>query len=123
MRLTLSDDAVVTLETGADLDRTFEEVCESNPNARVEQTKEGAILIMPPAGLESSHRNNGISARLYIWAEADSRGVTFDSNTVFLLPDGSKLRPDAAWIRNEKNESLSDREIEGFCSGCSGFCR
>ena len=64
MQLTLSDGDVVTLETRADLDRTFQEVIEANPNARVEETKDGIILIMPPAGYESSHRNIRIASRL-----------------------------------------------------------
>ena len=65
--------------------------CRANPDLRLERTAEGEILIVPPAGSESSFRNSKLTAQLDRWAEADGRGNAFDSSGQFFLPDGSAL--------------------------------
>ena len=72
--------------------------CHANPDLRCERTAEGEIVIVPPAGGESSYRSNKVSAQLDRWAEKDGRGRTFDSSVEFLLPDGSALSPNASWV-------------------------
>ncbi|HTA43076.1 MAG TPA: Uma2 family endonuclease [Bryobacteraceae bacterium] len=46
----------------------FFHFCIANPGWRIEQTAVGEIIIMPPAGWDSGHRNLAVSARLYHWA-------------------------------------------------------
>src|SRR5258706_16155682 len=74
--------------------------CRANPDLRVERTAKGEIVIVPPAGYESSYRSLSVSGQLYRWAEKDGRGKACDSSAEFLLPDGSALSPDAAWVSN-----------------------
>ena len=75
--------------------------CRTNPDLRVERGAEGEIIVMPPAGFESSFRNSSLTAQLHNWAEAGDRGHAFDSSAQFLLPDGSALSPDASWVSKE----------------------
>ncbi len=77
-------------------DDAFVAFCRANPEVRVERTEEGEIVIVPPAGGESSHRSLKVAVQLDRWTEDDTRGEAFDSSAEFMLPDGSALSPDAA---------------------------
>jgi Uma2 family endonuclease len=95
--------------------------CRANPDLRVERTAEGEILIVPPAGFESSHRSLSVAAQLHNWAEEDGRGKAFDSSGQFLLGDGSALSPDAAWVSNESWRRFPRRQRKGFPPLCPEF--
>jgi len=95
--------------------------CRANPNLRVERNAEGEILIVPPAGGESSNRSLKVAVRLGRWAEKDGRGEAFDSSAQFMLPDGSALSPDAAWVSNESLHRLSREQRKQFLRLCPEF--
>ena len=38
-------------------DDEFYEFCQHNPDLRIERTATGALVVMPPTGGESGHRN------------------------------------------------------------------
>ena len=80
--------------------------CQANPDLRVEHSAEGEIVIVPPAGMESDYRSTSAAAQLLNWAERDGRGKAFGGTVQFLLPDGSGLSPDAAWVSNETLHSV-----------------
>ncbi len=101
------DRQILTLHHLADLDRAFDEVCRLNPEARIEQTSEGEIVIMPPAGGESGFQSGEVFWQLNSWAKRDGAGRAFDSSAGFRLPNGAKRSPDASWVRNEKIRALS----------------
>src|SRR6266581_5097816 len=102
-------------------DKTYFAFCVANPGLRVERTAEGEIVIVPPAGVESSHRNLGVAAQLHNWAEKDGRGKGFDSSAEFLLPDGSALSPDAAWVSNRSLGKLNREQKRKFPPLCPQF--
>lgn len=95
--------------------------CRANPDLRLERTAEGEILIVPPAGSESSYRNSKLTAQLDRWAEADGRGKAFDSSGQFFLPDGSALSPDAAWVSNVRLRSIPREKRKEFLHLCPEF--
>src|SRR5437764_1187511 len=88
-------------------DREYFEFCQANPDLRVERTAKGEIVVAPPAGFESDYRSNKASAQLERWAERDGRGRAFGPSVQFILPDGSGLSPDAAWVSNESIARIS----------------
>jgi Uma2 family endonuclease len=74
-------------------DDEFFEFCARNRKLRVERDASGEIIIMPPAGFETSYRNNDLSAQLFNWAKRDGRGIAADSNSEYLLPNGAARSP------------------------------
>ena len=97
-------------------DEQFEKLCQDNPDLRIELTSRGELIIMPPTGMKTGWRNSKITGRLLEWTEKDGSGLSFDSSTLFTLPDGSKRSPDASWIRRERVEKLSQEEQAGFAA-------
>ncbi|HEV8158528.1 MAG TPA: Uma2 family endonuclease [Pyrinomonadaceae bacterium] len=102
-------------------DDEFEKFCRHNPDMEIELTKEGELVIMPPTGGKTGHRNFSLIVRFGNWAEKDGSGLAFDSSTVFKLPNGAKRSPDLAWIKNERWEKLTDTGQEKFPPLCPDF--
>jgi Uma2 family endonuclease len=102
-------------------DQAYLAFCRANPDLRVERNAKGEILIVPPAGSESSYRSASVAAQLFNWAERDGHGKPFDSSAQFMLPDGSALSPDAAWVSNESLHRFSKQERKGFLHLCPEF--
>ncbi len=95
--------------------------CAENEFLRVERDANGEILIMTPAGSRTSHMNMRIGRLLDEWAEQDGRGIAFDSNGGFSLPDGSMRAADAAWIERKRWEALSGKDQARFAPLCPDF--
>lgn len=102
-------------------DAQFALLCQENPELRLELTAQGELIIMPPTGSKTGWRNNEISYSLTAWAKADGTGLTFDSSTLFTLPNGAKRSPDASWMRKDRWSTLSVGEQEGFAPLCPEF--
>ena len=102
-------------------DEEFFEFCGKHPDLRMERTAEGDILIMPPAGDESSFQNLEVASELHRWAKRDGRGRAFDSSAGFVLPDGACLSPDACWILNSRLKSFTKEEKRRFLTVCPDF--
>ena len=62
-----------------------------------------------------------VAAQLFNWAERDGHGKPFDSSAQFMLPDGSALSPDAAWVSNEALRRLSRQQRKEFLPLCPEF--
>lgn len=102
-------------------DDEFYAFCQANPELKVERTATGQIIIMALTGGKTGIKNTEITAELTIWNRKARSGVTFDSSTGFRLPNGAIRSPDAAWIRNERWQSLSETEQEKFPPLCPDF--
>jgi len=118
MQIAISDlDVPATLILNRDhplTDEAYFAFCEANPDLNAERTPEGEIIIVPPVGGESDFRSEEASGTLGEWAKRDGRGKRFGSSVQFLLPDGSGLSPDAAWVSDERLAVLSKRERQQF---------
>jgi Uma2 family endonuclease len=113
---------MVTVRSGLRVsDRAFWRLCQDNPDLRLERTARGELIVMPPAGSEIGHCNAGVSAQLWIWAQADGTGLSFDSSAGFTLPSGSIRSPDASWIVRERWEALSKEDRRKFAPICPDF--
>jgi Uma2 family endonuclease len=95
--------------------------CAANDGLRVERAANGEILVMTPAGSKTGKKNTDVIIDLGMWNRENDRGVVFESNTGFTLPDGSMLSPDAAWVERRRWEALSDRDQERFAPICPDF--
>jgi Uma2 family endonuclease len=92
----------------------FTRLCYANPNAKLELTSTGALVVMSPTGGESGSRNLKLSQRLGNWTDSDGTGIAFDSSTMFKLPSGAFRSPDASWIELSRWDSLTDQQKLGF---------
>lgn len=75
---------------------------------------------------ETGNINLKLGTRVEIWNETEDTGLTFDSSTAFKLPDGSTRSPNVAWIRNDRWNTLTDRQqdrtdVRQFPPVCSDF--
>jgi Uma2 family endonuclease len=102
-------------------DAQFLRLCRDNRDLRFELTAGGELIIMPPTGSITGWRNADINYQLTDWAKRDGTGLTFDSSTGFKLPSGAKRSPDAAWIRRDRWDALTEQEKEGFAPLCPDF--
>ena len=82
-------------------DDEFAELCRLNPELQIERTCEGELVIMAPTGGKTGRRNFKLIAAFGLWADKDGTGQSFDSSTLFTLPNGARRSPDLSWIRNE----------------------
>ncbi len=99
----------------------FHEYSRLNPELRIEQTKEGNMIIMLPAYTETGNKNFKLTVEFGIWVKQNGQGEGFDSSTGFILPNGAKRAPDASWIRREHWEALSKKARQKFAHICPDF--
>jgi Uma2 family endonuclease len=99
----------------------FFEFCSQNSDLRIERDANGEIVIMPGTGGETGNRNSKLNARLTIWSERDGRGQSFDSSTMYLLPNGAARSPDASWVLNTRLKQLTREEKKRFMPLCPDF--
>jgi Uma2 family endonuclease len=88
--------------------------CHANPELRIERLASGEVVIMPPTHSRSGAQNAALVAQLVLWAHKDGRGVAFDNNTGFDLPNGANRSPDAAWVLKSRIEALSQEDREEY---------
>ena len=99
----------------------FMELCQENPELRLELTAHGELVIMPPTGSESGWRSGQVFLSLGTWAKQDGTGLSFDSSTGFTLPNGAIRSPDASWIQRERWTALTKAQREKFAPICPDF--
>src|SRR6266850_4584652 len=92
----------------------FFQLCSDNRELRMELTAQKELVIMAPAGLESSWRNSIICHHLTDWALKDGTGVALDATGGYTLPNGAVRAPDASWMPRERWEALRKEEREKF---------
>lgn len=88
-------------------DEQFYQLCQANPDIKLERNADGELIVMPPTGWETGKRNTKLTQRLANWTDADGTGIAFDSSTGFKLPNGADRSPDAAWVRKERLDALN----------------
>jgi Uma2 family endonuclease len=91
----------------------FDQLCLDNPELRLELTKDGELIVMPPTGGESGKRNFNLATEVGIWNRQTDLGEAFDSSTGydFIAIGGGKMSPDVSWIEKSR---LVGVEIVGF---------
>ncbi|HKQ92876.1 MAG TPA: Uma2 family endonuclease [Blastocatellia bacterium] len=99
----------------------FFDMCRRNPDLRVEMSKEGDIIFMPPIGGETSGQIFKIIRDFGIWAIKDGTGIGFESKASFIMPNGAKRSPYISWIKLERWNKLSKDEREWFPHICPDF--
>jgi len=102
-------------------DEDFEAFCLANDFLRLERTREGEVIVHAPAGGFTSRGNFEVLRQLGAWWGEHRRGILFDSNCGFFLPDGSMLGPDAAYVTAEKMQGLREEDLVKLPRFCPDF--
>lgn len=103
-------------------DQTFERIVNANPEWNFEQTAQGELIIVPPTGGTSGRKNSSLTGQLDAWVDVNlSLGESFDSNTLFVLPNGAKRSPDASWVARERWDALTRQQQDGYPPLCPDF--
>lgn len=92
----------------------FYSFCADNPDLRIEQDKNGKLIIMPPVELDGGARENAVTAQLYHWWEQHRKGLTFSPSTGFKLPDHSTRSADGSWVSEERLAAIPRAERKKF---------
>ena len=98
----------------------FEQLCQDNPDLRLELTANGELVTMAPAGLESSGKNGDLFGQVCYWNLKTKQGKVFDSSGGLTLPSGAVRSPDVTWIEKSRFEHVSSivRTVFNLCIPC-----
>lgn len=99
----------------------FYEFCLANRDLRIERSASGEVIVMPPAFSDTGNRNFNMALQLGNWSELDGKGLGFDSSAGFTLPNGATRSPDAAWIKLERWNALTEKQKASFAPICPDF--
>jgi Uma2 family endonuclease len=93
--------------------KQFDLLCTNNPDLRLELTPNRELIVMAPAGGESSEKNGDLSGQIWYWNRQTNLGRAFDSSGGydFTALGGGKPAPDASWVEKSRMEGVN---IVGF---------
>jgi Uma2 family endonuclease len=82
----------------------FDALCTKNPDLRLELTPDLELIVMAPAGGESSEKNLDLSTDVCIWNRQTKLGRAFDSSGGYNFEalGGGKPSPDVSWIEKSR---------------------
>lgn len=102
-------------------DDEFFRFCQENDLARIERTANHEIIIMPPAGFESSYSSGQSYFALALWQRQHRQGKVLESSVGYLLADESVLSPDASWLSPERLATVTAAQLQKYPPLCPDF--
>lgn len=114
--LTLNLNSVIQLTR-----EQFYQLCEENPDLKLERNAQGELILMPPTGGETGKSNSTINAQIWLWNDQNQLGEVFDSSTGFTLPSGADRSPDVSWVEKSRWDALTKEQKEKFIPLCPDF--
>ena len=99
----------------------FYQLCEENPDLKLERNANGELIVMPPTGGETGRSNSKFNLQMGLWNEQTQLGEAFDSSTGFTLPNGADRSPDASWVEKSRWSALTPQQKEKFIPLCPDF--
>jgi len=99
----------------------FYQLCEENPELKLERNANGELIVMPPTGGETGKSNSTANAQIWTWNERTELGEVFDSSTGFTLPNKADRSPDVSWVEKARWEALTPEQKDKFIPLCPDF--
>jgi Uma2 family endonuclease len=96
----------------------FYKLCMANKDVAMERSPQGELIIVPPIGGLSGEKEADYITDLNLWNRQTRLGKVFSSSTVFNLPMGGDRSPDAAWVQQQRWDSLTPEQQEKFPPLC-----
>jgi Uma2 family endonuclease len=87
----------------------FDVLCTKNPDLRLELTPKRELIVMAPAGGESSEKNADLVIEVGIWNRQTNLGRVFDSSGGYDFEafGGGQPSPDVSWIEKSRLEGVN----------------
>jgi len=114
--LTLNLNSVIKLTR-----EQFYQLCQENPDLKLERNAQGELIIIPPTGGETGRSNVNLILQVASWNEQNQFGEVFDSSTGFTLPSGADRSPDVSWVEKYRWDALTKEQKEKFIPLCPDF--
>ena len=92
----------------------FEQLCQLNPELKLETNHQGELVIVSPTGYETGMNNAGLIAQFWNWNRKYQLGIVCDSSTGFILANGAIRSPDVSWIAKARVASFTEEEKAKF---------
>ncbi len=122
MAFTIDDAFLPAILTAQPMtDEEFAEFCSEHPDLFFEMSAEGELIVMPPNYSLTGIRHSEILQQLQDWAQRDRRGAVTDAAAGFVLPNGARRAPDAAWTLKSRVRALDPKMIERYWHLCPDF--
>jgi len=102
-------------------DDQFAELCSERPDLFFEMSGEGELIVMPPNYTLTVYRHRAIVTQLDRWAQRDGRGGVAGAAGGFVLPNGARRAPDAAWTLTSRVRALDPKMLERYWHLCPDF--
>ena len=99
----------------------FYQLCEENPDLKLERNAKGELIVMPPTGGETGKSNSTANAQIWTWNDRTELGEVFDSSTGFTLPNKADRSPDVSWVEKSRWSALTPEQREKFIPLCPDF--
>jgi Uma2 family endonuclease len=99
----------------------FYQLCEENPDVKLERNAKGELIVMPPTGGETGKSNSTANAQIWTWNDRTELGEVFDSSTGFTLPTKADRSPDVSWVEKSRWSALTPEQREKFIPLCPDF--
>jgi len=102
-------------------DDQFAQFCSEHPDLFFEMSADGELIVMPPNYTLTAYRHRAILTQLDRWAQTDGRGGVADAAGGFVLPNGARRAPDAAWTLTSRVRALDPQMLERYWHLCPDF--
>lgn len=92
----------------------FIEFCAENDHLRIEQDKNGKLIIMPPVDFQGGVREGIAYGYLFNWWLSYQKGRVLSPSTGFKLPDKSTRASDGSWVSDERLSQMLPEDWTRF---------
>ncbi len=103
-----------------DFDEQLCQMSRDNEPYDFQFSAQGELIVMAPSGSESNLGETVINIVLGMW-QFNNTGRSFSQTSLFQLPSGARLSPDAAWITQERFDNRTEQERRGAINGAPDF--
>lgn len=95
-------------------DEQFAHFCAEHPDLFFEMSAEGELIVMPPNYTLTAARHRAILTQLDRWAQLTRDGIVTDAAGGFVLPNGARRSPTAAWTLKSRVRALDPTTLDYY---------
>lgn len=102
-------------------DDEFYQFCQKSKEQRYERDANGVVTVVPYVGGNTGIQYANVGFQLQQWNRESKLGLVFSSSTTFRLSSSAMRMAVATFVKNERWETLTNKEQEKFPPLCPDF--